>query len=255
MHVKELFDLTNQTAIVTGGGTGIGKQIAFAFAEAGANVVICSRNVEVCQEISNQIKELGVKSLAIKCDVSNPEEINNVISETLKKFGKIDILVNNSGATWYAPALEMPVEKWDKVMDVNLKAVFLFSQAAAKLMVEQGSGKIINVASVAGFGGQNPEKMNTIGYTTSKGAVITFTQDLAVKLAQYNVHVNAIAPGFFPTKMAKTAENLLKDSAPIGRVGSDYDIKGAALFLASKASDYVIGHVLPVDGGVKAVVL
>jgi NAD(P)-dependent dehydrogenase (short-subunit alcohol dehydrogenase family) len=256
MNMKDLFSLKGKTAIVTGGGRGLGEQIAVAYAEAGANVVVCSRNLDACQSISETLKEKGVRSLALKCDVSNQEDIQYVVDETVKEFGRIDILVNNSGVSWGAPALEMPVDKWDKVMDINLKAVFLFSQAVGKIMVEQKSGKIINIASIAGLGGQDPSVMDAIGYSSSKGAVIAFTKDLAVKLAPHNVHVNAIAPGFFPTKMAKmildySGEKIL-ERTPAGRFGSDDDMKGPALFLASDASDYVYGHILVVDGGTSA---
>jgi NAD(P)-dependent dehydrogenase (short-subunit alcohol dehydrogenase family) len=256
MDTKDLFSLKGKIAIVTGGGRGLGEQIAIAYAEAGANVVVCSRNLDACQSISESLVEKGVRSLALKCDVSNQEDIQYVVDETLKEFGRIDILVNNSGVSWGAPALEMPVDKWDKVMDINLKAVFLFSQAVGKIMVEQKSGKIINIASIAGLGGQDPNVMDAIGYASSKGAVIAFTKDLAVKLAPHNVHVNAIAPGFFPTKMAKmildySGEKIL-ERTPAGRFGSENDMKGPALFLASDASDYVYGHILVVDGGTSA---
>ncbi|WP_209123738.1 SDR family oxidoreductase [Alkalihalobacillus sp. BA299] len=259
MDIKELFNLANKTAIITGGGRGLGEQIANALAEAGANIVVCSRKLEACQQVSERLKEKGVKALALHCDVTKPNEIDAVIQTTLKEFGSIDILVNNSGASWGSPALEMPEEAWDKVMDVNVKAIFLFSQKVGKVMADQGYGKIINIASIAGYGGQDPEVMDAIGYATSKGAVITFTKDLAVKLARHNIHVNAIAPGFFPTKMAKgvldyAGEKLLAHT-PAGRFGSDYDMKGAALFLASRASDYVYGHVLVVDGGASAAVI
>lgn len=256
MNTRELYSLQGKTAIVTGGGRGLGEQIAEAYGDAGANVVICSRNLEACQQISEVLTAKGVRSLALKCDVSNPEEIQYVVDETMKEFGRIDILVNNSGVSWGAPALEMPEDKWDKVININLKAVFLFSQAVGKVMKEQRSGKIINIASIAGFGGQDPTVMDAIGYSTSKGAVITFTKDLAVKLAPYNIHVNAIAPGFFPTKMAKvvidySGEKIL-ERTPAGRFGSDDDMKGPALFLAADASNYVYGHVLVVDGGTSA---
>lgn len=256
MKVTDLFSLQGKTAIVTGGGRGLGEQIADAYADAGANVVVCSRNLEACQQISDSLKTKGVRSLALKCDVSNPEEIQYVVDETIKEFGRIDILVNNSGVSWGAPALEMPADKWDKVMNINLKAVFLFSQSVGKIMKKQRSGKIINIASIAGLGGQDPTVMDAIGYSTSKGAVITFTKDLAVKLAPYNIHVNAIAPGFFPTKMAKgildySGDKIL-ERTPAGRFGSDDDMKGPALFLASDASNYVYGHVLVVDGGTSA---
>lgn len=256
MEINKLFDLTGKTAIITGGGRGLGEQIAYVLGEAGANIVICSRKLTACKEVSNSLNEKGIRSLALECDVTKPEDIDHVVQRAIDEFGTIDVLVNNSGASWGAPALEMPIEAWDKVMDVNVKAVFLFSQKVGKIMVEQGSGKIINIASVTGFGGQDPELMDAIGYTTSKGAVIAFTKDLAVKLAPHNIHVNAIAPGFFPTKMAKGVLDVAGEKVlartPAGRFGSDYEMRGAALFLAARASDYVYGHTLVVDGGVRA---
>lgn len=174
MHVKRLFDLSGKVAIVTGGGRGLGQQIAEGFAEAGANVVVCSRNQEACAKVSEGLKQLGVESLALKCDVTNPEDVNHVVERTAEKFGRIDILVNNSGASWGAPVEEMPLEAWQKVMNVNVTGTFLMSQAAGKVMLEQQAGKIINIASVAGLKGSNPKFMNAIGYNSSKGAVITF---------------------------------------------------------------------------------
>ncbi|MEH6996557.1 SDR family oxidoreductase [Neobacillus drentensis] len=259
MNIMDLFNLKGKTAIVTGGGRGLGEQIAIAYAEAGANVVVCSRNVEACKEVSERLEKLGVRSQALQCDVSNYDDIQNVVQKTVEEFGTIDILVNNSGASWIAPPLEMETDKWDRIMDINLKGVFLFSQAVGKVMVEQGSGKIINIASLFGLGGQDPKIADSICYSTSKGAVINFTKDLAVKLAPFNVHVNAIAPGFFPTKMTKAGLDYIGEKVlertPAGRFGSDFDMKGPALFLASKASDYVFGHVLAVDGGTIAQVI
>lgn len=253
MSVLDLFKLEGKTAIVTGGGRGLGAQIAQGFAEAGANVVICSRKVEACMEMSEKLKSLGVESMALACDVTKQDDVKNVIEETVKRFGTIDILVNNSGATWGAPVVEMPFEAWKKVIDVNVTGTFLMSQAAGKVMIEQRAGKIINIASVAGLGGTDPRYMDTIGYNTSKGAVITFTKDLAAKWGQHNINVNAIAPGFFPTKMSKVliedGGDKILEGRPLKRFGSDEDLKGAALFLASKASDYVTGDILLVDGG------
>lgn len=257
MHVLKLFDLTGKTAIVTGGGRGLGAQIAEGFAEAGANVVLCSRKVDACQEVASQLEErLGVKTLALACDISNPNDVNRVVEEALKRFGSIDILVNNSGATWGAPVAEMPLEAWQKVIDVNVTGTFLMSQAVGKVMIEQKSGKIINIASVAGLGGTDPRVMDTIGYNTSKGAVITFTKDLAVKWGPHNINVNAIAPGFFPTKMSKVliekGRNPILESTPLRRFGTDNDLKGVAVFLASEASSFMTGDVLVVDGGTHA---
>ncbi|RLQ96104.1 SDR family oxidoreductase [Falsibacillus albus] len=256
MHVMKLFDLTGKTAIVTGGGRGLGRQIAEGFAEAGANIVLCSRKVEACEEAAEELRQLGVKALALKCDITNQEDIACVIERTIEEFGGIDILVNNSGATWGAPAVDMPIEAWKKVIDVNVTGTFLMSQAVGKVMIEQKSGKIINIASVAGLSGTDPRVMDTICYNTSKGAVITFTKDLAVKWGQYNINVNAIAPGFFPTKMSKVViengKDPILDSTPLKRFGTEDDLKGAALFFASGASDFVTGDILVVDGGTNA---
>jgi NAD(P)-dependent dehydrogenase (short-subunit alcohol dehydrogenase family) len=253
MHVSELFSLKGKVAIVTGGGRGLGEQIAVGFAEAGANVVVCSRRVEACEEVSQKLKEIGVESLALKCDITNPEDVKNVVDQTVEKFGQIDILVNNSGASWGAPAEEMPLEAWQKVMNVNVTGTFLMSQTAGKVMLEQGSGKIINIASVAGLKGSNPKVMDAIGYNASKGAVITFTKDLAVKWGPRGIYVNAIAPGFFPTKMSKglleKGGQAILEGTPLRKFGSDTDLKGVAVFLAAPASDYITGDIVVVDGG------
>lgn len=257
MSVMDLFDLKGKTAIVTGGGRGLGAQIAEAYAEAGANVVLCSRKVDACKEKSEELKnKYGVGSLAFSCDVSNGNDVKKVVNETVEHFGTVDILVNNSGATWGAPVTEMPYEAWEKVMNVNITGTYLMSLEAGKVMINQKSGKIINIASVAGFGGTDPSVMDTIGYNTSKGAVMTFTKDLSVKWGPHNINVNAIAPGFFPTKMSKglleKGGDKILAGTPLNRFGSDEDMKGAALFLASKASDFVTGDVLRVDGGSSA---
>ncbi|MCM3575235.1 MULTISPECIES: SDR family oxidoreductase [Mesobacillus] len=253
MHVSELFSLKGKVAIVTGGGRGLGEQIAIGFAEAGANVVVCSRRVEACEEVSGKLKEIGVDSLALKCDITNPEDVKNVVQQTVEKFGRIDILVNNSGASWGAPAEEMPLEAWQKVLNVNVTGTFLMSQAAGKVMLEQRSGKIINIASVAGLKGSNPKVMDAIGYNASKGAVITFTKDLAAKWGPRGIYVNAIAPGFFPTKMSKglleKGGQAILEGTPLRKFGSDTDLKGVAVFLAASASDYITGDVVIVDGG------
>src|SRR6478735_2392298 len=254
MHIKDLFDLTGKTAIITGGGRGLGEQMAEGLAEA--NIVLCSRKKEACQQVADRLATTGVKTLALACDVSQPEDIKNVVHQTIEKFGRIDILINNSGATWGAPVEEMPLEAWQKVMNINVTGTFLMSQEAGKEMIKQKAGKIINIASIAGLGGTDPQYMDTIGYNTSKGAVITFTKDLAVKWGQHNIQVNAIAPGFFPTKMSGAIMEQGKDyflsQTPLKRFGSEADLKGAAVFLASAASNYITGDILTVDGGVHA---
>ncbi|MGM9925003.1 MAG: SDR family oxidoreductase [Bacillus sp. (in: firmicutes)] len=256
MHIKELFDLTGKVAIITGGGRGLGKQIAEGFAEAGAHVVLCSRNKAACEETAKMIRSTGVKTLALQCDVTDEQEVKRLVEQTLEKFGHIDILVNNSGASWGAPAEEMPLAAWQKVINVNATGTFLMSQAAGKAMLHQGYGKIINIASIAGLKGTDDKVLNAIGYSASKGAIISFTKDLAVKWGPKGIHVNAIAPGFFPTKMSKDVlahgGDQILENTPLKRFGSESDLKGAAVFLASKASDYVTGTVLAVDGGSNA---
>jgi NAD(P)-dependent dehydrogenase (short-subunit alcohol dehydrogenase family) len=255
MRVKQLFDLTGRVAIITGGSIGLGRQMAEGLAEMGANVVLCARKKERCEKAAEELKKLGVKTLALGCDVKNPAEIQQVVDATMSAFGRIDILVNNAGTSWGAPVEEMRLEHWNKVIETNLTGTFLFSQAVGKVMVAQRRGKIINIASVAGLGGAPPE-FQAIGYHASKGGVIIFTKDLACKWGIHNIQVNSIAPGWFPTNMSqvlieKNKETFLR-SIPLRRFGNESDLKGAAVFLASDASDYVTGHVLVVDGGQSA---
>ena len=255
MNVKELFDLTGRVAIVSGGSIGLGRQMAEGLAEMGANLVLCARKQERCEEAAEQLRTLGVQTLALACDVRDKMAIQTVVDATLAKFGRIDILVNNAGVSWGAPVETMTLEDWDNVLSTNLTGTFLFCQAAGKAMIAQRSGKIINIASVAGLGGASAE-LQAIGYHASKGGVIAFTKDLACKWAAHNIQVNAIAPGWFPTHMSEWVIEHRGDSLlgkiPLGRFGGDHDLKGAAVFLASDASAYVTGHVLVVDGGQSA---
>jgi NAD(P)-dependent dehydrogenase (short-subunit alcohol dehydrogenase family) len=255
LNVKQLFDLTGRVAIVTGGGVGLGRQMAEGLAEMGAHVVLCARKRERCEQAAEELKALGVKTMALGCDVRNPAEIQQVVSATVAQFGRIDILINNAGASWGAPVEEMPLEAWNKVIETNLTGTFLFAQAAGRIMIPQRRGKIINIASVAGLHGAPPEFQAT-GYHASKGGVITLTKDLACKWAMHNIHVNAIAPGWFPTNMSGVViernKETLRKRIPVGRFGNEQDLKGAAVYLASAASDFVTGHVLVVDGGQSA---
>ena len=255
MKTAELFDLSGRTAIVTGGSTGLGRQMAEGLAEMGANVVLCARKKERCEKAAAEIGALGVKSLALACDVRNPDDIQKVVDSTVAAFGKIDILINNAGASWGVPVEEMKLEHWNKVIETNLTGTFLFSQAVGKVMIPERRGKIINIASVAGLRG-SPPHFQAIGYQASKGGVIIFTKDLACKWAMHNIHVNAIAPGWFPTNMSgvliERNRELLRQKIPLGRFGNDSDLKGAAVFLASAASDFITGQVLSVDGGQSA---
>jgi len=251
--VKQLFDLTGRVAIITGGSIGLGRQMAEALAESGANLVLCARKKERCEEAAHELGKLGVRVLALACDVKDQASVEQLVAATVSEFKRIDILINNAGISWGAPTETMSLADWNKVLETNLTGTFLCAQAAGKIMLKQESGKIINMASVSGIKGAPPEAVQAIAYHASKGGVISFTRDLAVKWARYNVQVNAIAPGWFPTHMSgkviEHKKDYLLEHIPARRFGTDYDLKGAAVFLASDASAYVNGHVLVVDGG------
>jgi NAD(P)-dependent dehydrogenase (short-subunit alcohol dehydrogenase family) len=255
MNVKQLFELTGRVAIVTGGSIGLGRQMAEGLAEMGASLVLCARNKERCEQAAEQLTELGVKTLALGCDVKSPSSVQQLVDDALSRFGRVDILINSAGTSWGAPIEEMRLEHWNKVIETNLTGTFLCCQAVGKFMTAQKRGKIINIASTAGLRGSAPE-LQAIGYHASKGGVIAFTKDLARKWAVHSIQVNAIAPGWFPTHMSEVViqqnrERLLR-GIPLGRFGGEHDLKGAAVFLASDASDFITGHVLVVDGGQSA---
>lgn len=251
-NVKQLFDLRDRVAIITGGSIGLGRQMAEGLAEMGANLVLCARKAERCQEAAAELQILGIKAVSRSCDVRSQASVQELVDATISQFGKIDILINNAGVSWGAPVEEMKLEDWNKVIETNLTGSFLCAQAVGKIMIRQGRGKIINIASVAGLGGAPPE-LPAIAYHASKGGVISFTKDLACKWAAHNIQVNAIAPGWFPTHMSNRIieryKELFLSHIPSRRFGNEHDLKGAAAFLASDASDYVTGHVLVVDGG------
>jgi NAD(P)-dependent dehydrogenase (short-subunit alcohol dehydrogenase family) len=254
VRVQQLFDLTGKVAIVTGGATGLGRQIALAFAESGAGVVVCARNAERCVEAAAELERVGTRALGLGCDVRDPESIQSVVTRTIETFGRVDILVNNSGTSWGASPEDVPLAGWQKVIDVNLTGAFLFAQAVGRELIRQGDGgKIINIASVAAFRGADPAAMDAVAYNASKGGLVAMTVDLAVKWAPHGICVNAIAPGWFPSDMSETvlerSGSLLLSRIPLGRLGGADDLKGAAAFLASAASDFVTGVTLPVDGG------
>ncbi len=254
MRVQDLFDLSGKVAIVTGGATGLGRQIARALAESGADLVLCSRDATRCEQTAGGLETLGVRALGLACDVRDAASIQAVVTRAIETFGHVDILVNNAGTAWGAPAEELPLAAWQKVIDVNLTGAFLFSQAVGRELIRQGrGGKIINVASVAAFRGADPAAMDAVAYNASKGGLVALTRDLAVKWAPHRICVNAIAPGWFPSDMSEIvlerSGNLLLSRIPLGRLGGSDDLKGAAAFLASGASDFVTGITLPVDGG------
>ncbi|MEN3297730.1 MAG: hypothetical protein V7642_6983 [Burkholderiales bacterium] len=257
--IQQLFDLSGKTALVTGGSRGLGLQIAQALGEQGAKVVLSSRKQGELDEAVALLKQRGIEASAIAADVSQEAAIGPLVAEAIKRLGHIDILVNNAGATWGAPAEDHPLEAWDKVMNLNVRSIFMLSQAVAKQsMIPRKYGRIVNVASIAGLSGNGPDSMQTIAYNTSKGAVVNFTRTLAGEWGRYGITVNALAPGFFPSRMTKgVLENLGKEKvaqrAPLQRIGDDEDLKGAALLFASDAGKHITGQILAVDGGVSAV--
>jgi len=256
MRVLDLFDLSGKVSIVTGGGRGLGLAMAEGLAEAGSEVVVCSRKEQNCREAAKRIRQLGVEAAGVKCDITNPSDISGLRDFVLQKFGQIDILINNSGATWGAPTEDYPIEGLKRVINVNVTGTFLCSQIVGKVMIEGGGGKIINVSSIFGGVGAPSNVMDAIAYNTSKGAIDAFTKDLAVKWAKHHIHVNAIAPAFIETNMTQATmekgETHILPHVPIGRFGLPEDLKGAVLFLSSAASDYITGTILFVDGGYRA---
>jgi len=253
--VQQLFNLTGRIALVTGGSRGLGLQIAEALGEAGAKVMLTSRKAADLEEAVAHLSQRGIDARWIAADAADADEARRVCRETMERLGPVDVLVNNAGAAWGAPAEDHPLEAWDKVMNLNVRSVFVFSQVIGRdCMIPRRSGRIINIASITGLGG-NPPGIETIAYNTSKGAVVTFTKALAAEWGEHNITVNAIAPGYFPSKMtqgliARVGEDAMAAKAPLRRLGDDDDLKGAALLFASDAGKHITAQVLAVDGGV-----
>lgn len=251
MHVRELFDLHQRVALVTGGSMGLGLQMAKGLAEAGADVVLCSRKEEQLRKAAGEVAATGRRVQTVVCDVTDAVAVEKAVDAALGAFGHIDVLVNAAGLAWAGAPEKLSLTDWERVQRVNVTGTFLTCQAVGRHMIARGGGSIINVASVCGFVGT--AVIDAIAYNTSKGAVIAFTRDLALKWARYGIRVNAIAPGFFPTHMTDWVVRHkgpeIAAATPLGRLGGEDDLKGAAVFLASQASAYVTGHVLVVDGG------
>ena len=252
MKISELLSIKGKVAVITGASSGLGVTFVEALAEGGANLILAARRIEKLNEVAVQMRKLGVKAMPFQCDVSKQEEVQALVDTTIKNFGKLDIIVNNAGVAAMGPSTEMPVEEWNRVVSVNLTGVFLCARTAAKQMIKQGSGKVINIASIYGAVG---DVFPAAPYYATKGAVINLTRDLAVEWAPFKVNVNAIAPGFFPSEMtegifreSRYTEYITKQT-PLGRIGKPDDLKGAVLFLASPASDFVTGQTIFVDGG------
>ena len=258
MRVQQLFDLSGRTALVTGGGRGIGRHLALGLAEAGADVFVASRKLESCEETAAAVCALGRRGLALECDVAQPEAVARLVERVLAEVPRLHVLVNDAGVVWGAPTLEYPLEGWDKVFAVNVRGLWVLSQRVARHMRDAGGGSIIHVSSISGMRGDWERDQPAIAYNASKGAVLTLTKDMAVKLAPHGIRVNGIAPGPFLTDMMRhvtgDAETLRRfhDRVPLGRSGGEDDVKGAVVFLASDAAAFVTGHTLVVDGGMRA---
>ncbi len=258
MSVRELFDLQGRTAVITGGSRGLGLQIAEALGEQGAGLVLTARRQEQLDDAATHLRAQGAAVMVVAGDLSEPDAVTAFVDEVLEGHEAIDVLVNNAGATWGSAAEDHPLEAWHKVIDLNLTGTFLLTQqVAARSMIPRGRGRIVNVASVAGLKGNDPRMAGTVAYNTSKGGVIAMTRALAAEWARHGITVNAIAPGYFPTKMTRGtldhAQQLIEDATPLGRVGGPEDLKGVAVLLASDASAYVTGQTIAVDGGITAV--
>jgi len=253
MSVKDLFDLSGKTALITGGSRGLGLQIAEALGELGAKVAITARKQGELDEAAARLSKQGIETLTIAGDLSRYDTIPGMVEKALVRYGTIDILVNNAGTTWGAPAEEHPPEAWHKVMDLNVNAMFFLTQEVGRRsMIPRRKGKIINMSSVAGLRAHG-SGMTTIAYNTSKAAVLHFTRALAAEWGKYGINVNALCPGFFPSKMSRGLLEVIGDEViahtPLGRLGGDEDLKGIAVFFASEASRHVTGQWLAIDGG------
>jgi NAD(P)-dependent dehydrogenase (short-subunit alcohol dehydrogenase family) len=260
ISLSDMFSVKDRVAIVSGGHTGLGKIMVEALLQAGAHVAVCSRRPEKWAESFADLKSTADKHdrqlLGFKCDVANKGEVVEMVSAVISKLGSVDILVNNAGTAWAAPAEQMTLEDWRKVLDSNLTGSFILSQEVGRHMISKRRGKIINITSIAALRGTQPEILDTLSYSAAKAGVIGLTRDLAVKWARYNITVNAIAAGWFPTHMTKSLlaskAEVLASRTPLGRLGQPSDLKGVIVFLSSHASDYITGQVIAVDGGTSA---
>jgi gluconate 5-dehydrogenase len=253
MSVKQLLDLTGKVAFITGGSRGLGLQMAEALGELGAKLVISARKQHELDDAQKHLEGQGIEVMTIAADMSKREAVPGFVDQVIERFGTIDILVNNAGATWGAAAEDYPDEAWDKVMNLNVDATFFLTREVGKrCMIPNKSGKVITTASIAGLSG-NPEGMNTIAYNTSKGANANFTRALASEWGKYNINVNAICPGFFPSKMANglldaMGEKML-ERIPLNRFGGEEDMKGLIALLATEAGRHITGQCIAIDGG------
>ena len=254
MSVRKLLDLSGKIALVTGGSRGLGLQIAEALGEMGAKLAITARKADELEQAREHLARQRIEATTLVCDISRPEAIEPMVSKLLDRFGRVDILVNNAGATWGAPAEDHPLEAWQKLVNLNLTGTFLVTQAVGKRsMIPNRYGRIINVASIAGLRGNPVDMLETLGYNTTKGGLVNFTRALAAEWGEHGITVNAVAPGFFPSKMTQASlENLgetIIARTPLRRLGDGEDLKGLVVLLASDASRHISGQIIAVDGG------
>lgn len=256
--LRDLFDLSGKTALITGGSRGLGLQIAEALGEFGARLVLVSRKAADLDQAVAHLTALGCSATAEAADLGSPDAAEAVTDAALRTYGDIDILVNNAGATWGAPAEEHPLDAWNKVMNLNVTGVFLLTQAVGRrCMIPNRRGRIINIASIEGLQGHMPSMGGALAYCTSKGGIVNFTRALAAEWGRYGITVNAIAPGYFPSKMTRvmleTHEASVVSATPLGKLGGPDDLKGAALLFASDAGAHITGQTLAVDGGASVI--
>lgn len=252
----EIFSVKNTVTIVTGASRGIGRSVALGFAKAGSHVVICSRTTTELEELKTEIEKLGGNALIVPCDVSKPEDIDHVVNETLKEFGRIDTLINNAGITKKHEAENFPLEDWEQIININLTGVFLFAQKVGKVMLEQKSGSIVNISSI----GSQQALTKSVAYTATKGGVSMVTKNLAVEWADQGVRVNAVAPAYIETPLVKGIKDHrpgfyeeIVNRTPMKRLGKPEEIVGTCIFLASEASSYITGETIFIDGGWTAI--
>ncbi len=252
--IQELMNLKGKVAVVTGGSLGLGYQMAVCLAELGANIVVAARKVDRCNEVAEELmKNHGIKAIGVKLDAGIEEDCRNLIAQTVKEFGTVDIVVNNAGLSWGYPTLDYPIDKFEYMFKVNTIGAYIIAAEACKIMIEQKKpGKIINIASIGGI--QGAPSLEAMGYSCSKGAVVSMTKELGVKMAKHNINVNAILPGWFVTHMTDKYLKMGDRNAaiPLQRYGGDEDLKGACALLATEAGSYMSGQIVIVDGGVTA---